>query len=205
MGRQRGDLFYFLQTSKATTPSIPALSSSGHNSSTAFVSSSVKNVNADVWHFRLGHLPQFRLSLLYDVLPSITCNSTTVCTVCPLARQRRLSFPISSSVSSSIFDLIHVDIWGPFSVHSINGSSFFLTIVDDFSRFTWVYLLQSKAQVRNLIQSFYHFIKTQFQLRIKVVRSDHGAEFFMPNFYSAKGIIHQLSCVETPQQNSVVE
>jgi hypothetical protein len=44
MGRQHGGLFHFLQTSKATTPS-------SHNSSIAFVSSSVKNVNADVWHF----------------------------------------------------------------------------------------------------------------------------------------------------------
>jgi len=82
---------------------------------------------------------------------------------------------------------------------------FFLTIVDDFSRFTWIYLLQSKSQVQNLLQSFYHLIKTQFQLKIKAIRSDHGAEFCMPEFYSSKGILHQLSCVETPQQNSVVE
>jgi hypothetical protein len=101
--------------------------------------------------------------------------------------------------------LIHVDIWRPFSVQSINGSSFFLTIVDDFSRFTWVYLLQSKAQVRNLLQFFYTFVKTQFQLKIKAIRSDHGAEFCMSEFYSSKGILHQLSYVKTPQQNSVVK
>jgi hypothetical protein len=199
MGRQHGGLFHFLQTSKATTPSFPELSC------TAFVSTLVKNVNADVWHFRLGHLTQSRLSLLHDVLPSIACKFTTVCTVCPLARHRRLSFPTSSSISSSIFDLIHVDIWGPFSVQSINDSSFFFTIVDDFSCFTWVYLFQSKAQVRNLLQSFYIFVKTQFHLKIKAIRFDHGAEFYMSEFYSSKGIIHQLSCVETPQQNSVME
>jgi transposase InsO family protein len=82
---------------------------------------------------------------------------------------------------------------------------FFLTLVDDVSRVTWMYLLQSKSQVQNLLQSFYHLIKTQFQLKIKAIRSDHGAEFCMPEFYSSKGILHQLSCVETPQQNSVVE
>jgi len=66
-------------------------------------------------------------------------------------------------------------------------------------------LFQSKAQVRNLLQSFYIFVKTQFHLKIKAIRFDHGAEFYMSEFYSSKGIIHQLSCVETPQQNSVME
>jgi hypothetical protein len=130
MSREQGGLFHFLQTSKASTPSsTSALQCTVYDPTTAFVSSSIKTVKADVWHFRLGHLPQFKLSLLHDVLPF------TICTVCPLAHQRRLSF-ISTSVSSSIFYLIHVDIWGPFSVQSINGSSYFLTIVDDFSCFT---------------------------------------------------------------------
>jgi hypothetical protein len=131
-------------------------------------------------------LPQFRLSFLHDVLPSITCKSTTVCIVCPLARQRRLSFPISSSVSSSIFDLIHVDIWGPFSVHSINDNSFFLIIVDDFSRFTWVYLLQSKAQVRNLIQSFIISLKHNFSSKLKLFDLTMGLNFVCPIFILPK-------------------
>ena len=48
-------------------------------------------------------------------------------------------------------------------------------------------------------------IKTQFDCQIKTVRSDNGQEFNMPEFFSSKGITHQHSCVETPQQNSVVE
>jgi hypothetical protein len=99
------------------------------------------------------------MSLLHEFISSIPCKSNDVC---PLARQCRLSFPIRSSVSTSVFALIHVDIWGPFSIPSINGSSYFLTIVDDFSRFIWIYMLQSKSQVRGLIQLFYQLIKTQF-------------------------------------------
>ncbi len=48
-------------------------------------------------------------------------------------------------------------------------------------------------------------IKTQFDCQIKTVRSDHGQEFNMPEFFSSKGITHQHSCVETPQQNFVVK
>jgi hypothetical protein len=94
---------------------------------------------------------------------------------------------------------------GPFSVGSRNGHHCFLTIVDDYSRFAWIRLLQSKDQTRTYLQSFFNFVATQFNSRIKVLRSDNGSEFNMSEFYSAKGVLHQLSCVESPQQNSIVE
>ena len=55
------------------------------------------------------------------------------------------------------------------------------------------------------MEDFVVFIQTQFESGIKVIRSDNGTEFFMTNFFSSKGIIHQTSCVNTPQQNSIVE
>ena len=48
-------------------------------------------------------------------------------------------------------------------------------------------------------------VETQFDTKIKCLRSDNGVEFNMDSYYASKGIIHQLSCVETPQQNSIVE
>jgi len=52
---------------------------------------------------------------------------------------------------------------------------------------------------------FYSLIETQFQTKIKTVRSDNRAEFRMTNFFQAKSIIYQRSCVDTPQQNGRVE
>ena len=77
--------------------------------------------------------------------------------------------------------------------------------MDDYSYYTWIYLLHSKSQTRQLFQTFFTLIQTQFQTSIKVIRYDQGSEFMMPNFYQSEGILHQMSCVETPKQNSVVE
>ena len=48
-------------------------------------------------------------------------------------------------------------------------------------------------------------IETQFSIKIKSIRSDNGPEFALTNFYASKGILHQTSCAETPQQNGIVE
>ena len=65
--------------------------------------------------------------------------------------------------------------------------------------------MKSKSEVRPLISSFYSMVFTQFGCKIKFVRIDNAMEFNMPNFYSSNGIMHQHSCVYTPQQNFVME
>ena len=54
-------------------------------------------------------------------------------------------------VSSSIFELVHVDLWGPFFVPIAEGFIFFLSVVDDFSKCTWVYLLKTKSKTQVII------------------------------------------------------
>jgi hypothetical protein len=122
-----------------------------------------------------------------------------------LAKQKRLSFPIIDKVSKASFDLVHVDIWGHFFTQSPNGSHCSLTIVDDFSRYTWVHLMAQKSQTRSLIQSFFKLVATQFNLKVKVLRYDNGIGFHMDEFLSNQGTLYQYRCVETPQQKSIVK
>jgi len=82
------------------------------------------------------------------------------------------------------FDLIHVEIWGPYSIASIHGHKYFLTIVDDYSRYAWIFLLKQKSKVVKVLEHFVIFVQTQFETTIKIIRSDNGTEFVMTIFLS---------------------
>ncbi|XP_019155254.1 PREDICTED: uncharacterized protein LOC109152134 [Ipomoea nil] len=161
--------------------------------------------SGEIWHQRLGHFPMNKLQFLTDIKASITKNF--ICDACHLAKHKRSPFPLSVTTSKAIFDLVHADVWGPFPVCSLKGDSerYFLTLVDDYSRFTWLHLMKSKIEVRQFITRFHAMVFTQFGTLIKTFRTDNGTEFNNVEFFAEKGIIHQKSCAYTPQQNAVVE
>ncbi|KAL2926280.1 Retrovirus-related Pol polyprotein from transposon RE2 [Bienertia sinuspersici] len=110
--------------------------------------------NLQLWHVRLGHLP---FSMLKLVAPDCLVRADTqnfICQVCPVAKQTRCSFPRSSIKSHVPFELLHLDIWGPNAIKTYNGYTIFLTIVDDFTRFTWVHLLKFKSDAVSIMQDF---------------------------------------------------
>ena len=108
-------------------------------------------------------------------------------------------------MASNCFDLVHCDIWGPFNTATYHGMRYFLTLVDDHSHFTWIYLLHHKSEAPSCIKQFFLMVETQFDRKIKQFRSDNAKELAMAEFFASKGTLHQFSCVERPQQNSVVE
>ena len=82
-----------------------------------------------------------------------------------------------------------------------------MTIVDDYLRYTWIFLLKQKYEVVKTLEIFVVFVQKQFETTIKII-SDIGTEFFMTNFFVNKEIeeiLHQRSCVDTPQQNNIVK
>lgn len=109
-------------------------------------------------------------------------------------------------MSHCSFDLVHMDVWSPFSTSTMEGFKYFLTIVNDATKkATWIFLMKSKSEVRPLVISFYIMVNTQFRTKIKSIRSDNALEIKISNFYASNGIIHKQSYVYTPKQNSVVE
>jgi GAG-pre-integrase domain/Integrase core domain len=155
-----------------------------------------------LWHKRLGH-PSF--GYMRKLSPSLFLsleNEDFTCETCIKAKSHRTSYHSSNSKSINPFDLIHTDVWGPAPVISKSGYRWFVLFTDDCTRMTWLYLLKNKDEVPNVFQIFFKMVKTQFEKDIKMVRSDNGREYINQNlqiFFSEKGIIHETSCVRTPQ------
>ena len=148
----------------------------------------------------MGHVPLNVLKKITSI--SISCDSTlNHCNICPISRQIRLPFPVSTSRATCSFDLLHMDVWGPYKVPTYDGMKFFLTLVDDHTRWTWIYFMHLKSDVITILEDFIVMVSTKFGKKIKSVRSDNGSEFFnhscsalLKNF----GIVHQSSCSYTP-------
>ena len=95
-----------------------------------------------------------------------------------------MPFNKSDSFSSAPFDLIHSDIWGPAPVPTKRGSKYFVIFVDDFSQYTWIYLLHHRFELVSIYQTFHKMIETQFNHTIKVFRSDNAQEYNDKSFLS---------------------
>ncbi|KAL2943465.1 Retrovirus-related Pol polyprotein from transposon RE2 [Bienertia sinuspersici] len=163
-------------------------------------------VTIDVMHARLGHGSLSKLRHL-DF-----CNCKNVktffCDTCGCAKHHRLPFNKSKSIAKETFNLLHVDLWGPYKVANVTGDRYFLTIVDDYSRTTWTTLLNVKGKVKNIIKNFLAYVENQFNGRVRIIRSDNGTEIvpsYCEKIFSKRGIIHQKSVIGVPQQNGRVE
>ncbi|GJW73415.1 retrovirus-related pol polyprotein from transposon TNT 1-94 [Tanacetum coccineum] len=124
---------------------------------------------------------------------------------CEQGKSKKANFPPKSVPSTkSKLKLIHMDLCGPMSVESINGKRYILVIVDDYSRYTWVFFLRTKDEAPDMIINFINQIQRNMQTQILKVRSDNGTEFKnekLRQFYEKLGIIHHTSMARAPRQN----
>ena len=82
------------------------------------------------------------------------------CVSCQLGKQPTLPFHNNESMSTGIFYLIHSDVWGPSPINSIGGSCYFVVFVDDYSHYSWVFLMRSCNELLNIYHNFANMIKT---------------------------------------------
>jgi len=108
----------------------------------------------------------------------------------------------------NLFDLVHSDVWGLASSSSISGAKWFATFIHDCIRVTWVFLMKEKIEVFNLFIRFFRMIKTKFGKLIKRLQFENGREYVnhdMAKFIFENSVVHEFTCVDTPQQNGVAE
>ena len=159
-------------------------------------------------HRRLGH-PSFHL--LKQTHPTMFKGvniERLICESCQFAKHRRSSFPNTNHRYSSAFECVHSDVWGPCSISGLPHHKWFILFVDNFSRYTWVYLLKTKSEIPKIIVLFCEMIHNQFRNKFRLIRTDNAKEYFceaVNKYMEDKGIIHQSSCVNTPLQNGLAK
>ncbi|GBP59962.1 Retrovirus-related Pol polyprotein from transposon TNT 1-94 [Eumeta japonica] len=138
-----------------------------------------------MWHCRMGHLNA------NDLVRVINQNTTT-----------------SERQSEETLEIVHTDIVGPFKTQSVNGARYFITFIDDRSRWCEVYFLKQKSGALEAFKMYQTQAERVTGKKIKYLQSDNGKEYCnaeMDNFLRNQGIQRRLSVVRTPQQNGVAE
>ena len=107
----------------------------------------------------------------FNNLLSLDCES------CHFTKHHRSSLgPRINKRVESLFKLVHSDVWGPCPVTSKTGFRYFVTFVDDFSQMTWIYFMKNRSEVISHFCAFSAEIKTQYDVSVKILRSDNGKE-----------------------------
>jgi hypothetical protein len=134
---------------------------------------------------------------------------TWVCSACQVGKQVGAHHPHKNIMTTDMpLELLHIDLFGPIAYISIDESKYCLVIMDDYSRFTWVFFLKEKSQTQETLNGFLRRAQNEFGLRIKKIRSDNRTEFKnsqIKGFLEDEGIKHEFSSPYTSQQNGVVE
>ncbi|XP_066396045.1 uncharacterized protein [Miscanthus floridulus] len=167
------------------------------------------------WHRRLGHLSfdlLCRLSSLdlIDGLPKLKFEKDLICAPCKHGKMVAASHaPVTQVMTRRPGELLHMDTVGPARVRSAGGKWYVLVVVDDFSRYSWVFFLESKDEAFSYVHDLVLKLKNELSnIAVRAIRSDNGTEFknsHMKAFCSEQGLDHQFSSPYVPPQNGVVE
>nr|GEY43933.1 putative ribonuclease H-like domain-containing protein [Tanacetum cinerariifolium] len=132
------------------------------------------------------------------------------CVACNKGKQHKASYKAISAVRtiSEPLQLLHMDLFGPTSIRSIDNKYYSLVVTDDFSRFCWAFFLGTNDETFDILKDFIALIENQLNKNIKAIRCDNEIEFRNAKLIALcgeKGIKRDYSNARTPQQNGVAE
>ena len=177
------------------------------------------NENSSIlWHKRLGHISRERIEKLVKegILQNLDFTDFNVCVDCIKGKQTKHTKK-GVTRSNELLEIIHTYICGPLSVPCFTREKYFITFIDDLSRYGYVYLMHEKSQAIDIFEMFITEVERQLDKKIKIVRSDRGGEYYgrydesgqnpgpFAKFLEKHGIRAQYTMPSTPQQNGVAK
>ena len=208
LGNKTGKLYYL---------SLQLNSKLDHVNNSDSISLNVVDSSNDtnLWHRRFCHLGYDNMMKLTskNLVTGIDCifsKNNGICSSCCDGKNHRLPFPTftSQSIQRKPLELVHSDICGRITPSSLGGANYFLTFIDDATKFSWVYFIKCKSECFDKFKEWKLLVENQFNSRVKILRTDNGGEYcsnVFQNFLISSGIKHEKTIPYTPEQNSVAE
>ena len=161
-----------------------------------------------IWHERLGHVNFNSLNRLMNMslLPKLKIDKSHKCEVCVEAKLTKNPCH-SVERNNEPLGLIHTDLCDLKVMPTRGGKNYFVTFIDDCTKYCYVYLLRTKDETLAKFKEYKHEVENQLGKTIKMVRSDRGGEYDVPfnMFCSEHGIVHQTTAPYSPQSNGTAE
>jgi histone deacetylase 1/2 len=165
-------------------------------------------VSKEQWHRRLGHPSSQIVSSILSLNKIPFCHNSVhahVCNACQMAKSHQLPFPHSNHLSAAPLELIYIDVWVR-AIDSVGGYKYYVSFVDDFTKYTWLFPIVLKFDVENIFLRFQKNVELLLNTKIKSVQSDGGGEYTrLHKYFLDTGIIHYISCPHMHQQNGSAE
>ena len=165
-------------------------------------------VKSFVCHDRLGHVNfnSLRRLINMNLIPKFTFDTNHRCEVCAESKMTKAPFHSTERMAKPL-KLIHSDICDLKFVQTRGGKKYFITFIDDCTRYCYVYLLKSKDEAVEVFKLYKKEVENQLSTKIKAIRSDRGGEYGPPfeQFCSKHGIIHLTTAPYSPQSNGIAE
>jgi hypothetical protein len=137
-----------------------------------------------IWHCRLGHINKKRIERLHNdgLLNSFDFESFDTCESCLLEKMTKAPFTSQSERVSDLLKLVHTNVCGPMSSVVRHGFQYFITFTDDFSRYSYIYLIRHKSESFEKFKEFQNEVQNQLGKTIQFLRYDRRVEYLSIKF-----------------------
>lgn len=169
--------------------------------------------NLTMWHNRYGHLNEVDLKKIVKskAVHGVNFNineKLPTCIVCLKGKMTQTRFPTKSEKEVAPLEIVHSDVWGPARTESNGGSRYYVTFIDEATRWCVVTFMKAKSETLKAFKAYKEFAENQKGTKIKFLQSDNGGEYDsreFKDFLENCGIGRRLTVPGTPQQNGLSE
>jgi hypothetical protein len=139
----------------------------------------IDDVSSKLWQHHLGHISKGRIERLVkeSILLSLEFSDFEQCIDCINGKHVK-QIKKNTKRSIEILEIIHIDIYGPFPIASVDDYHSFITFIDDYSCYDYIYPIKERSEVLDKIKIFNVKVKNQHDIKNMIVRSDRRREYY---------------------------